>query len=42
MMQTNLFAGSSGDADKENSLMDTGSGMGWGEDGMNGESSIET
>ena len=42
MVLMNLFAGSSGDADKENRLMDTGSGRGWGEDGMKEESSKET
>ena len=40
MVLINLFAGSNGDADTENRLVDTG--VGEGEDEMNGESSMET
>ena len=40
MVLMNLFAGSNGDADTENRLVDTGVGEGEGE--MNGESSMET
>ena len=42
MVLMNRFAGSSGDTDKENTLRDKGWWGVGGEDGMNGESSIET